>query len=225
MSRPFKKPEDSIIWVKGMALGRGARHSPDFQKRINKSKRQSGSGTIRDPMVIWCIPAFSYERRLSAKEEERYRALETIIKQETRECGLSFAWVSAEDHPYSTTSRNTNIGRTMSMDDFHVTVRMGSSTNICNLHGHIYIVYEDNDPNKKPLRAMLERERGVRHGKSPQLWVWGKYPQEWPSAGARFPKSPYETLPGSILDYQMEESQRREKQGISVTTTVRVQIR
>ncbi|KAI1390624.1 uncharacterized protein F4822DRAFT_426472 [Hypoxylon trugodes] len=151
------KPPPAIIWVKGMKLGPGAPHSPDFQSRIDQSERSTGEGTIENPMVVWPYPA-----RPEDKPIEQILAMEAVIRQETKECGLSHVWIAADGHPYSTTATRGGI-RVASLDDYHVTIRMGSSSTICNLHGHLYLVCEDDDIRKKVTRVMTEKERGIKN--------------------------------------------------------------
>ncbi|KAI4864583.1 hypothetical protein F4820DRAFT_448892 [Hypoxylon rubiginosum] len=65
----YRKDDESIIWVKGMALGRGAKHDVSFGDRILRSTRGNGSATVEDPMVIWCTPRFQQEQILTPEEE------------------------------------------------------------------------------------------------------------------------------------------------------------
>ncbi|KAI5865310.1 hypothetical protein GGS23DRAFT_594850 [Durotheca rogersii] len=184
-----------VIWVRGMRLGGGGRHDPEVQGRIKRSKRTRGSGTVKDPKVIWLY--FNRER-----SEAYFRAVEALVKKLTTECGLSHAWIMSRVHSFSTIGR-TNDARIMCHDDFHITIRMGSSQDICNLQGHLYLICEDNDVDGKPVRLMNDDERGIIGGKNPHLWIWGQYPAEsrdWPRAGVRYPKAPYEIIGGSILD-------------------------
>lgn len=102
----------------------------------------------------------------------------------------------------------------MSDDDHHFTVRMGSSEDICNIQGHIYVVCKDNDIDSIPLRTMSESERSIKGGKSPHYWVWGNYPPEsrdWPRAGIKYPNAPFEILANSILQYQIEQQRLAEE--------------
>ena len=46
---------------------------------------------------------------------------------------------------------------------------------------------------------MTDEERGVKGGKNPQLWVWGPYPDGYKRSTIKYPKSPFEVKPGSIL--------------------------
>ncbi|KAI0386331.1 hypothetical protein F5Y04DRAFT_275939 [Hypomontagnella monticulosa] len=123
---------------------------------------------------------------------------------------MSYAWVMMMGHDVSTV-RKTAKGRKFSDDDHHVTVRMGVNPNICNLHGHLYLLSEDRTPHIKderrkvmvPIRMMTEEERGIVGGKNPHLWVWGPYPDpspQYPGAPFEYPRSPYQIKPGSILD-------------------------
>ncbi|KAK5634290.1 hypothetical protein RRF57_010004 [Xylaria bambusicola] len=92
-------------------------------------------------------------------------------------------------------------------DDSHITLRMGTSSNVTNLHGHFYLIYEGNNCKNVAIRMMHEDERGIKGGKNPQLWVWGPYPDHYKRSPIKYPKSPFEIKPGSILDKQriMEE--------------------
>ncbi|KAI0378199.1 hypothetical protein F5Y04DRAFT_291448 [Hypomontagnella monticulosa] len=192
------KPKPSIIWVKGMKLGRGAGIEPLYVSRIKKATRVHGAGTIEDPKLTWLSPG------PSPKELGDAPAIDAIVRQQARECTLSYAWIASSAHGTSTTGWK-HSDRIASIDDLHITVRFGSSEDTCNLHGHIYLVYEDNDPAKGVVRMMKEEERGIKGGRSPQLWVWGNYPPEspaWPRARVGIPKLPHEIIQGSILDIQ-----------------------
>ncbi|KAI1458957.1 hypothetical protein F4805DRAFT_473916 [Annulohypoxylon moriforme] len=194
------KSRESIAWTKGMELGPGAPHDEPFMKRIRASKRSRGAGTIEDPKVVWLKPG-SEETK-----EEKLRAIENVVRNETRGCGLSNAWIASDAHGFSTTAWK-NGQRIMDHDDNHVTLRMGKSADICNLHGHLYLTSEDNDLYKKVTGSMADDERGVRGGKNPQLWVWGRYPpqsQRWPRSQVEYPQAPFDVIPGSILEEQIE---------------------
>ncbi|KAI4864014.1 hypothetical protein F4820DRAFT_449444 [Hypoxylon rubiginosum] len=206
MSGRRKKPED-VIWVQGMKLGRGAPHEFRFQGRIFRGKRHIGTGTMDDPKVTWVDPG-------PQQKKDVVESMETLVHSEAKKYGLSYAWIASEGHPYSTTAfvKNTRI---MSLDDFHLTLRLGISEDVCNLHGHIYMICEDNNIENKVVRAMTHDERGVIGGKNPQLWIWGSYPSEsrdWPRSGIKYPKSPYEIKPGSILEYQMDQGTKEEEE-------------
>ncbi|KAI2608717.1 uncharacterized protein GGS25DRAFT_521889 [Hypoxylon fragiforme] len=200
---PYRNGKDSTIWVNGMKLGKGAPHDPEFRKRIGTARRSLGSGTIADPMVIWPTPG-------PKRSAEVTQAIEHIVHQVAKRCGLPYAWIAADGHSYSTTAW-TMDGRIMSHDDHHITVRMGMSPSICNIQGHIYVICEDNDVKKRPLRVMEEGERGIVGGKNPQFWIWGGYPSNLPPSGVKYPKSPFEIVPNSILEFQMEVKRKEEE--------------
>ncbi|KAG4216638.1 hypothetical protein PC116_g34881 [Phytophthora cactorum] len=84
---------------------------------------------------------------------------------------------------------------------------MGTSEDVCNLHGHIYFICENNDMEKKAIRVMKESERSIVHGKSPQLWVWGAYPQ-YLRRDITYPEQPLEVKPNSILEGQLRGNRR-----------------
>ncbi|OTA82971.1 hypothetical protein M434DRAFT_16826 [Hypoxylon sp. CO27-5] len=202
------KTQKSVVWVQGMRLGEGQRHDFHFGRRAEQSSRWSGSGTIDDPMVVWLTPG------PPRYAEAVLQTTENIVREETRKCGLSHAWIVSEGHSFSTTGWSRAGDRILSLDDNHVTLRMGSSPNTSNLQGHLYIIYENNNPEMKALRMMREDERGVVGGRNPQLWVCGKYPPDWPRAGIKYPESPYEVIAGSLLDkFQeaMHEQEQRKK--------------
>jgi hypothetical protein len=108
--------------------------------------------------------------------------------------------LSKEGHGNSTVRTTKNGARVISDDDYHIPLRMGTGENWCNLHGHFYLVYEDDDPSKKAIRMMEERERGIRGGKNPHLWTWGGLPPGYASPNIKYPETPYEIVPNSILD-------------------------
>ncbi|KAI1136860.1 hypothetical protein F5Y05DRAFT_414582 [Hypoxylon sp. FL0543] len=123
---------------------------------------------------------------------------------------MSYVWIMMMSHGVSTVGK-TAAGRTLSYDDHHITVRMGVAPDRCNLHGHLYVTYEDLTPDiiderykvLLPIRMMTKEERSIVGGKNPQLWVWGSYPPasyEYPRAHFDYPKTPFEVKPDSILD-------------------------
>ncbi|KAI0838805.1 hypothetical protein F5Y06DRAFT_295964 [Hypoxylon sp. FL0890] len=192
-----------IVWVEGMKTPRGLRHTEDFATLIHASRRKGPEyGTVEDPSVTWI--------HFVPRSREVVTATERIVKEQASRFGMPYVWVMMMGHGISTV-RKTARGRTFSHDDHHVTIRMGTSPNICNLHGHLYLIYEDRTPDVikeedkilVPIRMMTEQERSVVGGKNPQLWVWGGYPDpspEYPRAPFDYPKTPYEVKPGSILD-------------------------
>ncbi|KAI1215194.1 uncharacterized protein F4807DRAFT_455644 [Annulohypoxylon truncatum] len=183
------KPKEGIIWTKGMRLGPGAPHDPVFMRRILDSDRKEGAGTIEDPKVIWLVPV-SHTKNVRMLQE-----VEAVIRNQTKEFGLSYAWIASTVHDTSTI-RWTGDKRVVGPDDSHVTLRIGSSANTCNLHGHIYLISRDNG---LEIGMMPEGERGVEGGKNPQLWIWGPYPRGWPRAKIQYPEWPWVIKPGSIL--------------------------
>jgi hypothetical protein len=90
----------------------------------------------------------------------------------------------------------------MSYDDWHITLRLGTAHNWCNLHGHFYIVFEDNKDAQasKAVRMLKEEERGIVGGKNPQLFTWGPLPRGYVTYPVKHPTTPFEIVPGSILD-------------------------
>ncbi|KAI1099044.1 hypothetical protein F4804DRAFT_345840 [Jackrogersella minutella] len=202
----------SIPWVEGMRLGQGARHNDDFRRRVLEAPRETGSGTVYDPSVIWLEPGPSHRRT-----EEALRATEAIVAQETRRRGLSHAFIAAEGHSFSTAGRSANGDRIMSLDDNHVTLRMGSSRFTSNVQGHLYLRYKDDDPRKEAIRMMTNDERSVVGGQNPHLWVCGRYPpesREWPRARVKYPETPFEIVPNSVLDKFQEEMHEIEQKKI-----------
>ena len=115
--------------------------------------------------------------------------------------GLSY-YDSKEGHGLSTLRKTRTGDRISSDDDWHITLRMGTAADWCNLHGHFYLVYEDNNKPKESiaLRMMEDEERGLVGGKNPQLWTYGKLPRGYVATNVKYPKAPYEIVPGSILD-------------------------
>ncbi|KAI1089461.1 hypothetical protein F5B19DRAFT_504749 [Rostrohypoxylon terebratum] len=194
---------ESVPWVKGMKLGPGAPHGFNFQKRINESDFYSGAGTVADPKVMWVIPCVN---KKTDEEKEKLTAQGIVIRDLAKDYGLSHAWISSEPHNYSTTMW-VNGERHIEFDDYHVTLRLGKSDKVCNLHGHAYFLYEDNDPGREVMRAMLDDERSIKGGENPQLWIWGKYPPEskdWPRTKVEYPSSPLEVIKDSILSKQLK---------------------
>ncbi|KAI0844811.1 hypothetical protein F5Y00DRAFT_266233 [Daldinia vernicosa] len=204
MTNSTSNRPDSIVWVKGMKLGPGGPHDASFWQRVQGSRRHSGAGTIENPRIIWATP--NPER---GSKEDRLQAIENIVRRVTSECGLSYAWMASDAHPTCTTGW-VRSKRVIGPDDYHVTLRMGSGPHTCNLHGHIYLICEDNNLNNEIVRPMTTEERSIVGGFSPQLLVWGKYPAEsaeYPRSGLQVPRPKFEIKPGSILQYQKDTKQ------------------
>lgn len=92
-------------------------------------------------------------------------------------------------HNRTGATSTTGLGPTL--DDFHVTVRMGSTEDVCNLHGHLYI--HRGGRTKMPIEMMLDHERMVVLGRGRELRIWGLYPEqseEWPRLGGELPTYP-----------------------------------
>ncbi|KAI1115649.1 hypothetical protein F5Y14DRAFT_449757 [Nemania sp. NC0429] len=194
----------STVWSFGMPLGPGGGHD----RRINDGREPlrdtAGNGTI-----IWkAYPKFGGRDTSQANLE----AVEKILQEQAQKFGVSHVWITAGAHQTSKVGRPVNGKRPTSYDDLHVTVRMGTAEDVCNLHGHIYIKFQDNDPAKKAIRMMEEKERSIEDGKSPQLWVWGSYPAHYPRSNVTYPKIPWEIKEGSILDKQIEKTERPRKE-------------
>ncbi|KAI0095864.1 hypothetical protein F4814DRAFT_174489 [Daldinia grandis] len=197
MAHNRSKAMEGVIWTPGMPLGPGAPHNAPFKDRLEVSGRSTGSGTSSDPMVIWLIETRD-------QDEEKLLAIERVVKQETKRFGLKYAWLQSNTHSTSTIAITAGQ-RIVDSDDFHVTVRMGNTEDNCNVHGHIYLIYEGNDLNNVAVRAVDQSERGVAGGRSPQLWIWGRYPSYYPRSNLPPVTTPHKIIPGSIL----AEQQRR----------------
>ncbi|KAI1647317.1 uncharacterized protein F4817DRAFT_365285 [Daldinia loculata] len=197
MSHHRPKAKEGIIWVPGMPLGPGAPHNVEFKRRLESSERFTGSGTVFDPMVIWLVET-------AEQDEEKLLAIERVVRQETARFGLSYAWLQSDAHSTSTIAVTAGR-RVMNPDDFHVTLRMGDREDNCKVHGHIYLICEDNDLHNVVTRPMEHSERGVVGGRSPQLWVWGRYPSQYPRSNLPPVVTPHKIIPGSILAEQQRK--------------------
>ncbi|KAI1463357.1 uncharacterized protein F4812DRAFT_468688 [Daldinia caldariorum] len=195
MSFPPSKEFQAIPWEKGMRLGPGRRFPDTFLDRLGEIKVKTGSGTVEDPLVLWPLPGPWTSRG------HRQSVIMDIVKQTTSDCGLSHAWIASDIHPTCTTGWKDGK-RQIDKDDYHVTVRMGSNSRTCNIHGHIYLICEGNDMRRNIVRAMKTSERGIVGGTSPQLLVWGPYDPSWPRAKTPLPEPPYKVKKDSILEFQ-----------------------
>ncbi|KAI1264992.1 kinase-like domain-containing protein [Xylariaceae sp. FL1019] len=178
-------------WIPGMSLGVGGPLDFGFQKRIMKPPRAVGSGTRADPQIIWT------DGSILPETEELLESTEEIVRQELKNYGLSYAWIAKEGHGTSTFHQSGN-GNVYVADDFHITARMGTAANVCNLHGHLYILYEDDNVKKKAIRMMKEHERSIVGGRNPELRFWG--PPSYPLRNVQFPQHPLIVKHGSVLD-------------------------
>ncbi|KAJ2996250.1 hypothetical protein NUW58_g1033 [Xylaria curta] len=195
-----KKP---TVWVEGMQMPRGKRHDSRFQERITGDPgRLVGQGTLEDPQIKWLVDNLDVS-------VDVYEATEMIVRQQLRKYRLRFAWIVAHGHGISTV-RYTKDGRIMSDDDNHITLRMGSTAGICNIHGHFYMIYEGNDVRKRPIRMMEIDERSIIGGYNPQLWAMGPYPSHLQRTDIKYPETPFEIKPGSIMDQLMQAKRTQE---------------
>ncbi|KAI1264994.1 hypothetical protein F5Y18DRAFT_427638 [Xylariaceae sp. FL1019] len=192
------------VWIPGMKLGPGAEHDEYFAERIKDEHRTVGAGTWRDPQIIW-VQSARYP------SDERAKAIETIVRDRLLEYRLTYAWIASDAHATSTI-RNLTDNTTKKMDDDnHITLRMGKSENVCNVHGHFYLIHERNDPALKAVRWMRDDERSIVGGKNPQLYFWG--PPQPPLSTITFPKDDWIIKPGSILDVKLKRKEAQTNTG------------
>ncbi|KAK9425893.1 hypothetical protein SUNI508_12786 [Seiridium unicorne] len=170
----------SIVWKSDMKLGSGGPHDSGVQSRISRpAKDPVGEGTVKSPRVIWVRGSIANK----GYTKEQISMIEQILMI------LAGKWAQKDGK------------RDMVNDDKHVTVRMGTNPDICNVHGHIYLK-EDIDTATKAsfMRLMRDSERKVVGGKGFELWVWGYYPpateQGYERASFTHPTPPLALKPG-----------------------------
>ncbi|KAI1328008.1 hypothetical protein F5Y16DRAFT_398881 [Xylariaceae sp. FL0255] len=192
MSAP-RNLRESVVWVPGMKLGPGKPHDARFEDRILNARRVVGNGTVDDPMIFW-VRSTKYP-----DSESKFKATEAIVRKQLQRIKLPFAWIVAEGHGTSTVGWSEDGYNTRADDDNHITLRMGIDEDTCNLSGHLYIIYEENNPKKRAIRMMEERERTIIGGRNPQFYVWGFYPRK-DMTTIKYPSHPFTPKPAPIID-------------------------
>ncbi|KAK6080598.1 hypothetical protein SCUP234_05144 [Seiridium cupressi] len=192
----------SVVWKSDMKLGSGGPHDSGVQSRISRpAKDPVGEGTVKSPRVIWVRGSIANK----GYTKEQISMIEQILMTLAGKWGLSYVWIVKQLHNATTNHHTTKAQkdgkRDMVNDDKHVTVRMGTNPDICNVHGHIYLK-EDIDTATKAsfMRLMRDSERKVVGGKGFELWVWGYYPpateQGYERASFTHPTPPLALKPG-----------------------------
>ncbi|KAI0390594.1 hypothetical protein F5Y17DRAFT_461608 [Xylariaceae sp. FL0594] len=153
-------------------------------------------------------PAIKARARKSIRKTDQTLALEDVIRREMIRLGVTHAWICADRHGTSSYGYTPEGERKRSDDDWHVTLRLGTRPDWCVLHGHFYIVYDDNDDPAKStaVRMMLQDERGIVDGKNPQMYTWGPLPAGYDASEVKFPTPPFKVIPGSILDKRRKKT-------------------
>lgn len=111
-----------------------------------------------------------------------------------------FIVVRMAGHSETTFGRVTQGVRPMTPDDYHITVRMGTSRNCINLASHLY-VNAVKDPNGRLLRykIMPDSDRSFVGGCGRTLWIWSSYYRDtvrYPRPGWAHIKPPFTVKPG-----------------------------
>ncbi|KAH8196143.1 hypothetical protein TruAng_009678 [Truncatella angustata] len=128
-----------------------------------------------------------------------------IVREETRKCRLSVAWIMGGLHSEATTRwvrTETGAVREMADDDKHVTVLEQVAAG---WRG-------EKKPTAVAKRLMSENERTYVGGQPSHIWVWGSYEpisQEWPRKGPVLPVHPFVRKPQyEYLDEQPQQELR-----------------
>ncbi|KAI0474832.1 hypothetical protein F4859DRAFT_514677 [Xylaria cf. heliscus] len=215
---PKSRHVRSIIWDESMKLPPGGPHPREFAARLRFASRIVGNGTIENPKIVWVNDRNFLEY---PDTEENFLAIEAIVREQTRKFGLSYVWIAKESHGTSIVGVTQEGEPVKTDDDNHITLRMGISKHVFNLHGHFYLVYEGDSVKNRALRMMKEHERGVVGGTNPQLWAWGTYPPGYGRSMVKFPKIPFEIKPGSILDKQMQKNHEENERKKAIKSKTR----
>ena len=86
----------------------------------------------------------------------------------------------------------------MTPDDYHITVRMGTSKDVVNLHGHLYLQTNDGTEDGVPTRIMTDKERSWEGASGRTYWIWGKYDRSLPRHSHPHPRPPFILKAGRV---------------------------
>ncbi|KAI0551984.1 hypothetical protein F4679DRAFT_537206 [Xylaria curta] len=133
----------------------------DFNMPISPGDRpfrQVGSGTRRDPLIMWLVqPPRSVPRMLGNE----------AVARSLGRGGFTHIWIRSCDHSTTRTSVMTRRGhryRQMVRTDSHITLFCGRSST-ADSQGHVYLVVEDG-----VWRVMQDDERRDRNGTGIELY-------------------------------------------------------
>ncbi|KAI1460384.1 hypothetical protein F4805DRAFT_417366 [Annulohypoxylon moriforme] len=184
-------------WNFGMALPRGgppnlrARH----QDLVNYPR--DGEGTLDNPMVIWAARLTERQRRELAvpefeDEEDLYRAIDAnadMAKTAAIRAGCTVVWILCPVHTSkyvydrdgnkipTILDRNGNpVEYRVADADPHLTVRLGTSEDLCHLHGHINVVLDERGFPTDFMKSFQRRQNGHltnNDDRTMELFEWG----------------------------------------------------
>ncbi|KAI2620635.1 hypothetical protein GGS26DRAFT_601594 [Hypomontagnella submonticulosa] len=168
-------------WDPGMDLPRGAPPRIRMRQEDLRQCPRDGEGTLENPLVIWvarltdeqrdelAVPEFEHEADL-------YRAVDAntdIAKTVAVRSGCTVVWIICPVHekkyahdengdkiPTMWDEEGNPIEYLVVDADPHITIRLGTSENLCVLHGHINVLVDERG---FPTTFMTSFQR-QRHG-------------------------------------------------------------
>ncbi|KAI1206515.1 uncharacterized protein F4807DRAFT_453459 [Annulohypoxylon truncatum] len=184
-------------WNFGMTLPRGGPPNIKLRQQDLSDCPRDGEGTLENPMVIWAahlterqrrelqVPEFEYE-------EDLYRAIDAnadMAKTAAIRAGCTIAWIICPVHTSKYVydndgnkipikwDRNANpVEYAVTDADPHLTVKLGTSEDLCHLHGHINVVLDERGFPTDFMKSFQRRQHGhVTDGddRSMELFEWG----------------------------------------------------
>ncbi|XDG09198.1 hypothetical protein ABKA04_008813 [Annulohypoxylon sp. FPYF3050] len=166
---------------------------------------RDGEGTLDNPMVIWAARLTPEQRQELAVPEfeceaDLYRAIDAnadMAKTAAIRAGCTIAWIICPIHtskyvydedgnkiPIRYDRSGKPVQFAVTDADPHLTVRLGTSEDLCHLHGHINVILDKRGFPIDFMKSFQRRQNGHLTGgddRSMELFEWGtkdEYEQE-----------------------------------------------
>ncbi|KAI1137798.1 hypothetical protein F5Y05DRAFT_413744 [Hypoxylon sp. FL0543] len=179
-----------------MALPRGGQPNIRMKQEDLKKCPRDGKGTLEDPLVIWAARLTDKQRLELAvpefeDEEDLYRAIDAnadIAKTVAVRSGCTVVWIICPVHtskyvydrdgnrvPTKWDENGKPVEYLVTKADPHLTVKLGTSEDLCLLHGHINVVVDDRGfPTGFMSRSQRYRNGNLTDGddRTMELFEW-----------------------------------------------------
>ncbi|KAI0152123.1 hypothetical protein F4776DRAFT_669932 [Hypoxylon sp. NC0597] len=151
-------------WDFGMDLPQGGPPNIRLKPEDLRNCPRDGKGTLEDPMVIWAAHLTDKQRRELQvpefdDEEDLYRAIDAntdIAKTAAIRSGCTIVWIICPVHtnkyvydrngdrvPTKWDNSGKPVEYLLAGADPHLTVRLGTSEDLCLLHGYVNVVVDE----------------------------------------------------------------------------------
>ncbi|KAI0889309.1 uncharacterized protein GGS22DRAFT_184887 [Annulohypoxylon maeteangense] len=187
----------SRAWNFGMSLPRGAPPVIKMRPQELNDCPRDGQGTLDNPMVIWAARLTDGQRQELAvpeyeSEEDLYRAIDAnadMAKTAAIRAGCTVVWIICPVHTSKYVYDNDGSKVAVRWDRFgnpveyavtnadpHLTVKLGTSENLCHLHGHINVLVDERGFPTDFMKSFQRRQNGnITDGddRTMELFEWG----------------------------------------------------